>query len=124
MLHLHGKLFLLIKNMNIHELFRAFYYDRLQQEGYGSWDLLIAHLKRFSMGNSVYESTEEEFNKLLNLCREITKQNPKALILDQCISYHDSLDKKIGTHGFGYEGFMLNEQQIEEFVAKYYPAAG
>jgi len=106
--------------MSLAKLFSIFYHGRIRQESDFTWYLQMLHLKHFSMEGTVYECTAEEFNKLVNLCRQIEKQNPKALNLDAGISYNDDLNKKIGKHAFVYE-FPLSDQQINEFVAKYYP---
>ena len=92
----------------------------IRQESDFTNELLVGQLKRQRYGNGFVDCSEEEFQKLLHICREIAKERPDLLSIDEDVNYHDPLSKRIGKHYFAKEPYW-NEKEIESLITKYCP---
>ena len=101
-------------------MFNGFYNVCIRQEADFTNHLMLAHLKRHRDGDSYVDCSEEDFKKLLHICREIATEHPDVLSVDEQVSYNAPLTTHIGKHYFAGK-MRLNDKQIEELVAKYYP---
>jgi hypothetical protein len=106
--------------MNLISMLNHSYNVWIRQESDFTNNLLVGQLKRQRHGREFVDCTEQEFQKLLHICREIAKERPDLLSIDENVSYNDHLMKQIGKHYFAKEPYW-NEKKIEEIVAKYFP---